>query len=156
MATRSALHPGRRKGFTLIELMITVAIVGILAMVALPAFNSQIRKSRRTEARTALLDLAARTERMYSTTNTYLDANAKLVPSDLGYPATATFPMSVGSGYYTIEATPAPTATTFTFLAKPVGTQQLDTQCASFTVDNTANQSSKDNNAADSTLTCWK
>src|SRR5882757_4177035 len=132
MTTRSELHPGRRKGFTLIELMITIAIVSLLASVALPSFLGSIRKSRRTEARTALLDLAARAERMYSTTNSYLNG-AALAPSDLGY--TGNWPITVGSGYYTIDVKPnAPTATTFNFRAAAAGTQLKDTQCASFTV----------------------
>jgi type IV pilus assembly protein PilE len=149
----------RRGGFTLIELMITVAIVSLLAMVALPGFMGQIRKSRRTEARTALLDMAARAERMYSTTNSYLDGTNKLTPADLGYPAAATWPLSVGSGYYTIDIKPnAPTATTFNFQAVPVGGQAVDAQCASFTVDNTGNQSALDAStpANNTTQICWK
>jgi len=47
-------------GFTLIELMVTVAIVTILATIAVTSYTSQIQKSRRTEAKSALLDLAGR------------------------------------------------------------------------------------------------
>jgi type IV pilus assembly protein PilE len=151
------LHPRRRNGFTLIELMITVAIVTILASVALPGFMSSIRKSRRTEARTALLDLAARAERFYSTTNSYLDAANSLTPFDLGLAsaATATWPLPLGSGYYSFNAT-VTTATTFTFVATPASTQQKDTDCASFTVTNTGLQSSLNSSNANSTATCWK
>ena len=65
----------RRKaslGFTLIELMITVAIVGILASIALPAYTDSVLKSRRAEGRTALLDLLQQQERYMTQRNTYL------------------------------------------------------------------------------------
>src|SRR5216683_1422861 len=88
-------------GFTLVELV----IVAILASIAIPAYNAQIRKSRRTEAKTALLDLAGREERYFNAntgTNAYTD-----VPALLGYAATMpqmqNYP--VGSGYYTVTVT---------------------------------------------------
>jgi type IV pilus assembly protein PilE len=146
MATRSSLHPGRRNGFTLIELMITVAIVAILAMIAAPAFNKQIRKSRRTEARTTLLDLAARAERLYSTSNTYWDTANKLLPPDLGY--AGEWPITTSSGYYTIDRSNNDDGTAFTFTATAAGAQQSDTQCATFSVDNTGKQTATD-------PTCW-
>lgn len=137
-------------GFTLIELMITVAIVATLAMVALPAYNSQIRKSRRTDAKTALLDLAGREERLYSTTNAYSDT-----PSVLGYgAANSTFPMSVGSGYYQVSVNA--NAGTFTLTATPIGSQVQDTACTQLIVDQTGKQSSVDSSGTDTTSTCWK
>ena len=57
----SARHASRRHaGFTLVELMITVVILAIVVSIAMPSYSVQVRKSRRTEARTALLDLAGR------------------------------------------------------------------------------------------------
>lgn len=139
-------------GFTLIELMMTVAIVGILAMVALPSYQSHIRKSRRTEAKSALLDLAGREERLFSTTNAY--SNDLMV---LGYSATSTTSMNVGNGYYQVIMSagvgPPPT---FTIIATPVGGQVKDTTCASFKVLSTGVQSSVDSSAGDTTSTCWK
>jgi type IV pilus assembly protein PilE len=148
MATRTQLLPRRRSGFTLIELMITVAIAATLAAIAFPAYNIQIRKSRRTEARTALLDLAARAERMYSVTNSYWDATNQLLPVDLGYLSTDAWPLPVGAGYYQIRLSNS-SATTFTFTATAIGAQAQDTQCATFSVDNTGNQTATD-------PTCWK
>ena len=49
-------------GFTLVELMVTLVVAAILATIAIPAYQNQIRESRRTEAKTALLDLAGREE----------------------------------------------------------------------------------------------
>jgi type IV pilus assembly protein PilE len=157
MTNRPSLRAARPKGFTLIELMVTVTIVAILAAIALPGFNSQIRKSRRTEARTELLDLATRAERLYSTTNSYLGTTTPnaLVPADLGY--TGNWPITnIGSGYYSISLSNS-TATSFTFTATAVGLQALDTQCHTFTVDNTGNRTASDSSAppVDATQTCW-
>ena len=85
-------------GFTLIELMVTVAIVTILATIAVTSYTSQVQKSRRTEAKGALLDLAGREERLFSTTNTYSN-----LESFLGYgAAVAMTNMPFGNNYYTL------------------------------------------------------
>ncbi len=142
-------------GFTLIELMVTLVIGAILLGIAIPAYQSQIRKSRRTEARTALLDLAAREERLYTVTNAYSGT-----PSAIGYGASPDqFPVVVGSGYYRVAvATTVGPPAGFTLAATPVAGQgqDLDTDCASFTVDQTGNQSALNSANADSTATCWR
>jgi type IV pilus assembly protein PilE len=61
-----------RSGFTLVELLITVAIVSILAAVALPSFQEQIRRSQRAEGKAALLRAAQLLERNYTVNNTYV------------------------------------------------------------------------------------
>ena len=63
------------RGFTLIELMITVAIVGILAAIAYPSYQDSILKGRRAEGRTALLNLLQQQERFYTQTGSYLGFN---------------------------------------------------------------------------------
>src|ERR1700731_140430 len=96
MQLRTAARSSRpRGGFSLIELMIVVAIASVLFAIAIPSYISYIRQSRRTEAKTALLDLAAREER-YLSTNPAAYTN---VPGNLGY---AGFGAGnpVGSGYY--------------------------------------------------------
>ena len=142
------------RGFSLIELLTAIVIVAILASIAIPTYTSQVRKSRRTEARTALLDLASREERLFSTTNTYSN-----LPADVGYGATgSTFPMAIGSGYYNVSVTVAagPPAT-FTVTATPVSGkgQDKDKQCASFSVDQAGRQTSTDSSSNDSSTTCW-
>lgn len=61
----------RNNGFTLIELMIVVAIVGILAAIAYPSYLNHMRETRRTDAKTALLKMADMQERYYLQNNTY-------------------------------------------------------------------------------------
>src|SRR5882757_5493987 len=96
MSTQIQPRPATTAGFTLIELMIAVAVVGILATIAATSYQSQIQRSRRTDARSDLLDLAGREEKLYSTTNAYGGT-----PALLGY-GTGTFPIPVGN-YYTVD-----------------------------------------------------
>jgi type IV pilus assembly protein PilE len=158
-------------GFTLVELMIVVTIAAILIGVAVPAYQSQVRHSRRTDAKTALLDLAGREEKFLTLQNSYTATAAQV-----GY---AALPMTIGSGYYrvyictgTATTTTSPTAscttasttpgTSFVVSAIPVaGTSQAqDSSCQYFAIDNTGTQYSSDSTAGTSgnntTPTCWQ
>ena len=146
----------RARGFTLIELMITVAIAAVLMSIAFPLYLHQIRESRRTDARSALLDLASREERYYSMQNAYSST-----ATDLGYTA---WPQTVGSGYYqlsqpaNISAATATTPATFTLTAVPIAGkgQDKDTDCQSFVVTQTGQETSTNGAGVDSSATCWK
>jgi type IV pilus assembly protein PilE len=145
----------RSAGFTLIELMVVVVITAILASIAVPAYNSSIRKSRRTEAKTALLDAAAREERYFATQNIYTTD-----PSALAYGSGA-LPIQVGT-YYSISSLASSPATATTpggyvlQITPTAGSPQLqDTSCQLFQVDQTGKESSQDNGGNDSSTTCW-
>jgi type IV pilus assembly protein PilE len=140
-------------GFTLVELMVTVAILAILATIATTSYTSQIQKSRRTDARSAVLDLAGREEKIFSTANTYSAA-----PSDLGYGAGA-WPINIGSNYYNVSVAspdavgqPGATFPTYSITATAINAQAADTQCLSLSVDQTGKQSSTGTATA---ATCW-
>jgi len=142
----------RNAGFTLVELMIVVVIATILLTIAIPAYNTSIRKSRRTEAKTALLDLAGREERYYNMSSPPAYSST---PSDLGY-GTGTFPMTVGSGYYQISSVVVTAATatalpTYTITAVPITADQLkDTTCLFFSINSAGTQN------ATTMPTCWQ
>jgi type IV pilus assembly protein PilE len=154
---KPTLRPARAAGFTLIELMITVVVATILLAIAIPSYRSEILSSRRTDAKTAVLDLATREQRYYSLQNSFTTSFI-----NLGYVSGTTNPASVtvGSGYYTVSiAAPAPAAgnpPTFTVTATTTGSQTSDTACQTFTVDNTGLQKAYDSSNNDNTTTCWK
>lgn len=145
----------RRKslGFTLIELMIVVAIAAILAAIAVPMYKKQIQKSNRATAKSALLDLARREETYYSTNNSYT-----LQMSSLGY-SNATgnqiqVPNSSSPTYiisFTAPASSGTSATTYTASAAPTGTQSSDA-CGTYSVDYLGNQLPNTSSAGSS---CW-
>jgi type IV pilus assembly protein PilE len=153
-----------QQGFTLVELLIAMAITAILAAIAIPSYSAYIQKSRRTEAKSALLDLASLEERYFSTNNTYTNQ-----ASNLGYSAGTATPFAVGSGYYnitsiTVTAAAAPTGPTsvgtpasYLITATPVAgtTQANDLACASFTISSTGQQTATGTDTNAST-DCWQ
>jgi type IV pilus assembly protein PilE len=115
----------RHAGVTLIELMITVAVVALLAAVAYPSYVEQVRKSKRTDARTALLQASQQLERCY-TRNQRFDTCA------------LTLPFTTPQGTYQISnGGTAFTTTTFRLVATPQGSQTADTKCGSFSITDT-------------------
>jgi type IV pilus assembly protein PilE len=130
----------RAAGFTLIELMIVVAVIAILAAIALPSYQNSVRKSRRADAKTALLDLAARQERFYTINNAY--SNGTTVPNSLGYGLPANLGTGATPDYVLSVGTPnagSATGPTFSLTAQAQGDQVSDS-CGSYTLDNFGNQ----------------
>ena len=143
----------RARGFTLIELMVAVVVAAILVSIAIPSYTQYVRKSRRTEAKTAVLDMASLEERFFSTQNFYSSATI-----DLGY--TGFFPVTVGNSYYNVGVVVVPAApplpAIYTLTATAINDQFNDLPCRKFTVDSRGVQSAQDSSGADNTATCWR
>ncbi|KAA3627682.1 MAG: type IV pilin protein [Proteobacteria bacterium] len=119
-----------KAGFTLIELMIVVAIVGILAAIAFPAYQEQVRQSRRADAQAVLLEAAQFMERFF-TQNSQYHQTRDAVPVAVALPAGLTqSPKDGGTARYAITIA-AVAANTFTLQATPVS----DPACGNLTVN---------------------
>ncbi len=130
-------------GFTLIEVMVVVAVVGILVGIAIPSYRSYVLKSRRADALAALSQSQVMLERCYAQSFSYSAICA-------GLPV---FPVASERGYYRIGMSNQ-TATTYTLTATPVGSQVSDTLCAAISVDQANRKVAADSSAVAQTA-CW-
>lgn len=129
--------------------MVVIVIASILMAIAIPSYKNSIRKSRRTDAKTALLDLAGREERYNSTVGGYTN-----VAANLGYGG---WGAAFGGGYYTMTQPvvitgTATTVAAFTLQAVPVvgSDQAKDTACGSFSLSSTGVQT-----VSGTATDCW-
>lgn len=133
----------RNLGFTLVELMIAVAIVSILAAVALPSYQQYVTKTRRALAKGCLVELGQHMERHYTTSMSYATAvlpNTSCI-SDLAN----TYTFAFGAAQ--------PTATTYLINATPTGPQTSDTQCGTMGLTQSGTRSIS---GSSSVAVCWK
>ncbi len=131
------------RGFTLVELLISVAVLGLLVALAYPSYLSHIAKGRRADGKAALLDVAQRMERFYTERSSYVGAS-------LG--ATGIHPTSSVQGYYSLAIT-AQTAAAFTLTATPSGAQASDA-CGTYSYNHQGSKS-VGGAATLSASTCW-
>ena len=123
------------KGFTLIELMIVIAIIGILATVGYPSYISHMQKAKRADGIDALLALAGRMEEFYMNDDTYADATVANTSSSEGL---YTMSITVQTAFaYTITATPNPAG--------------RDTECGNLTLNSLGEKGT----SAGTVANCW-
>ena len=117
----------RLNGFTLIELMIVVAIIGILAAIAIPMYSDYVTRSRRADGQAKLMQVAQDLERCYTQYSKYNDGNCSVVAS----------PVISDQKFYVISASGGDlTASTFTLTATAQDDQdqKVDTDCKKLTL----------------------
>ena len=148
-------HCSEAPGVSAIELLVVLAIVGILAGLSLPAYRDHVLRANRTEARAALLGLATAQEKFYLQCNEYtraLNAAATTTcsPGNLRFPATSE------RGYYTVAVTAAD-ANGWTATATAVSTlpQYRDTRCRTFQLTSTGAKTARNSGHSANDTECW-
>jgi type IV pilus assembly protein PilE len=111
-----------QKGFTLVELMIVVVIVGILASIGLPAYGNYVLRGKLTEAQTELAGMRVKLEQYYQDTRTYVG----------GCAAGTVAPLPTGTKYFTYSC---PTLTASAFTVTAAGVEEQGTGSFVFTID---------------------
>jgi len=133
----------KNKGFTLIEVMIVVAIIGILASVAYPSYTEYVQESRRSEALRALVEAASKQEQYFADFKTY---TTNL--TELGY---STNPHTTEGGFYSISVTTVSANIGFEYELKATAQslQAKDTSCLEMTLDHVGRKGATTSN-------CWE
>lgn len=138
----SSLPARQSLGFTLIEMMIVVVLISILAAVAIPNYQAQVRKARRTDAQVLLLETAQKLERCAAQFGAYNNAGC-------GVTAPA-------ADHYTITI-PTQTISSYVISATPISgsPQTKDTGCLTFTLNQNGVRASTSHADFSGSVQCW-
>lgn len=136
------------RGFTLIELMITVVVVSILAAIAVPSYRNYVMRSKRSEATAMLLRIQSAEEKFFLQNNAYSANLAGAPPAGLGL-VTVT-----DGGNYNLGV--ALVGTGFTATATATSGQTDDTKCSTFTINQNGVRGAKNSGGTDNIAECWK
>ncbi|WP_319004742.1 type IV pilin protein [Microbulbifer variabilis] len=147
MSTIKIIKLNKSHGFTLIELMIVVAVIGIISAIAYPSYMESVRKSNRSEAKAILNDVAQRLQRCFTAYSSYDDYTNCSVAADLQNNKS----IDSENNYYSI--TGVLSATTYTLTAAPVSgsIQGGDSACTGFTLTQAGVKTATGSNSSN----CW-
>lgn len=141
-------NKSRIRGFSLIEIVVTMAIVALLASMAIASYSRYVRQTNRSDATKTMMSYAQTLQRCYSQYFTYNPALPAVCTVTAGNTTSV-------DGYYTINVA-IPNATTYTITATPLKAPQTnDTSCVSFTLQSTGQQGALDAGNNNTTQTCW-
>lgn len=143
LTSLKSVAPRKARGFTLIELMITIAVIAVLASIAYPSYTAQVRKSKRAAVKAEMVEYAQRAERQHTVNNTY--ANFRFVENGT---TSIGSPRDGSRSFYTV--TVVPNANAFTITAVPQGDQTKD-PCGTLSL----NQAGVKSPANTSSQECW-
>lgn len=149
MNVRQDMRRISSRGFTLIEILIALVIVGVLSAIAINNYTKSVQKSNRADAKTALTQLQAQ-EEAYRFSGT-------------SYTTLANLPWATQMGLgtqsknklYNLSITPAAPSSTFTITATATGSQTKDTDCQTFSINYLGVQQAYNSGGTANTTSCW-
>ncbi|MEW6465847.1 MAG: type IV pilin protein [Pseudomonadota bacterium] len=137
------------RGFTLIELMIVLAIIAIITAIAYPSYQNHVLRTRRANAAACLQEMAQQMERRYTTQMSYNSPTSALPTLACANELNGIYSFAFASGQ--------PTATTFNIVATPQGAQTADTRCGALALNQRGEKFAQETDQTASLVAaCWR